>query len=126
MIIERKYVPFCVLINRDKEAWAIFEKAFNESYPPEDRERIWPMLMPQCLFERDMGWCFSKIGDIIEGFEKLDQEKPYDNGLSYRDVNETRIVSAGEDGLVLHLICRFDGVYNIVKIVEFEDEKDKM
>lgn len=121
MIIERKYVPFCVLFNRDKDAWAIFEKAFNESYPAEDRERIWPMIMPQCLYQRDMGWCFGKIGDVIEGFEKLDEEKPYDNGLSYKDVNETRIVSCGEEGLVLHLIYRFDGVENIVKIVEFED-----
>jgi uncharacterized protein YacL (UPF0231 family) len=47
-----------------------------------------------------MGWCFGKIGDVIEGFEKLDKEKPYDNGLSYKDVNETRIVSCGKEGLV--------------------------
>ena len=40
MIIERQYVPFCVLFHRDKEAWDIFEKAFNESYPEYDRERI--------------------------------------------------------------------------------------
>ena len=121
MIIERKYVPFCMLFHRDKEAWAIFEKAFNESYPVEDRERVWPMLMSQCLYQRDMGWCFGKLIDVIEGFEKLDKENPYDNGLSYKDVNETRIVSGGEDGLVLHLICRFDGIYNIVQIVEFKD-----
>lgn len=121
MTIERKYVPFCMLFHSDKEAWAIFERAFNESYPVEDRERIMANLMPQCLYERDMGWCFGKIGDVIDGFEKLDQEKPYDNGLSYKDVNETRIVSWGEEGLVLHLICRFDGIENIVKIVEFKD-----
>ena len=77
--------------------------------------------MPQCLYERDMGWCFSKLGDVLDGFAQLDKEKPYDNGFSYRDVNETRIVSCGEDGLVLQLICRFDGIYNIVKIVQFED-----
>jgi hypothetical protein len=121
MIIERQYVPFCILFNRDKEAWDIFEKAFNESYPEYDRERILEMLMPQCLYERDMGWCFSKLGDVLDGFAQLDKEKPYDNGFSYRDVNETRIVSCGEDGLVLQLICRFDGIYNIVKIVQFED-----
>ena len=26
-----------------------------------------------------------------------------------------------QKGLVLQLICRFDGIYNIVKIVRFED-----
>ena len=121
MIIERQYVPFGVLFNRDKEAWSIFEKAFEESYPKEDRDRIMAMFLPQCLYQKDMGWCFHKLGDVIEGFEKLDKEKPYDNGLSYKDVNKTEIVSCGDEGLVLHLICRFDGIDNIVKIVKFED-----
>ena len=60
-------------------------------------------------------------GTKVEGFEKLDKEKPYDNGLSYKDVNKTESVSCGDEGLVLHLICRFDGIKNIVKIVKFED-----
>ena len=122
MIIERQYVPFCILRNRDKEAWEIFEKSFNESYREEDRDRIWEMLSVQCLYEREMGWCFSKLLDIIEGFERLDRERPYDNGLSYKDVNETRIVSGDEKGFVLHLINRFDGIRSIVQIVKFEDK----
>lgn len=121
MIIERKYVPFCVLRNRDKEAWEIFEKALNESYPREGRDRSIEMLLPQCLYQKQMGWGFKKLGDVIEGFEKLDKEKPYDNGLSYKDVNEVEIVSRGDGELVLHLIHRFDGIYHIVKIVKFED-----
>ena len=38
MIIERQYVPFGVLFNRDKEAWSIFVKAFEESYPRGQRQ----------------------------------------------------------------------------------------
>ena len=125
MIIERKYVPFCMLAYRDKEAWAIFEKAFNESYSVEDRDRIWAMLRTQCLAQKDSGWCFLKLGDVIEGFEKLDLEKPYDNGFTYKDVNETRIVSRSyeesEEGLTVALICRCEDVYNVVKFVSFED-----
>ena len=121
MIIKREYVPFCVLQNTDKEAWEIFEKAFNESYHKDNREEIKEMLLPQCLYQRDIGWCFRKIRDVIEGFNKLDKNKPYDNGLSYKDVNETKIVSWGEDGLIIHLICKFDGIENIVKIVEYKD-----
>ena len=79
------------------------------------------MLMPQCLYQREMGWCIKNIGDVIEGFERLDKEKPYDNCLSYKNVNDTEIVSCGEEGLILHLIHRFDGIKNIVKIVEFKD-----
>ena len=125
MIIERKYVPFCMLAHRDKEAWAIFEKAFNESYPEVDRDRIWEMLRTQCLDQKDMGWCFYKLGDVLDGFERLDHEKPYDNGFTYKDVNETRIVSRSceefEERLTIALICRCEDVYNIVKFVSFED-----
>ena len=125
MIIERKYVPFCVLFNRDKEALEIFEKAFNASYREEDRGRIWEMLRAQCLYQKDMGWCFCKLGDVIDGFERLDREKPYDNGLSYKDVNEVKIVTRCDDemetDLTVALICRCEDVYNIVKLVSFED-----
>ena len=121
MIIKREYVTFGTLYHRDREAWNIFEKAFKESYPPEDHDRIMDELMPQCLYQRDMGWCFQKLQDIIEGFARLDEEKPYDNGFTYQDVNETEIVYCGEDGLVLHLLSRCDGIYHIVKIVEFND-----
>ena len=54
MIIERQYVSFGVLFKRDKEAWSIFEKAFEESYPKEDRDRIMAMLLPQCLYQKDI------------------------------------------------------------------------
>lgn len=122
MIIRREYVPFCVLFNRDKEAWAIFEKAFKESFANDTHaDEILNMLLPQCLYQRQMGWCMNHIGDVIDGFARLDTEKPYDNGFSYQDVNETEIVSWGEDGLVLHLIHRFDGIDHIVQVVEFND-----
>ena len=66
MIIERKYVPFCVLFNRDKEAWTIFENAFNKSYPDEEKDRIFAMLSSQCLYQRDIGWCFRYLGEVID------------------------------------------------------------
>ena len=116
-----------MFFNRDKEAWDIFEKAFNESYLEHDRERIFKMLSTQCLAQKDMGWCFSKIGDVIEGFERLDRERPYDNGFSYKDVNETRIISRCYDedevknALTLALICRQENIYNVVTFVTFKD-----
>ena len=120
MIIERQYVPFSVLFNTDKEAWNIFEKAFNESYPEHDRDRIMEMLLPQCLYQREMGWCFNKLVDVIEGFKKLDQERPYDNGFTYADSNISEIVEKYEDGVVIHLIHSFDGVRQIVKVIDFK------
>ena len=33
------------------------------------------MLANLCLYQREMGWCFANIGDIIDGFSKLDEEQ---------------------------------------------------
>ena len=120
MIIKREYVPFCVLFKSDKKAQRIFEKAFEESYLKEDRERIMEMLLPQCLYQKDMGWSFKKLCDVVDGFEKLDVEDPYDNGFAYKDINDTQIVRKDENSVVLHLLSKVDGYSNIVKVVTIE------
>lgn len=50
------------------------------------------MAFGSVLYQREMEWCLDTIGDIIDGFEKLDEESPYDNGYSYEDVNDVDIV----------------------------------
>ena len=80
-----------------------------------------PRMPKENRYKRFLLLGLKRLVDVIEGFERLDKEKSYDNGLSYKDVNETEIVSCGDEELVLHLICRFDGINNIVKIVNFED-----
>ena len=119
MIIERKYVSFISLINTDEKAKEIFFNAFNKSYPPEDRERIFSILAYLCLYERDMGWCFKYLGDVIDGFSKLDIESPYDNGFSYSDVNDVEIAFKSDDELIIHLLHNFDGVKHIVKVEKY-------
>lgn len=116
MIIERKYVPFQTLINRDEKAREIFMTAFNKSYPKEDRDRVFALLAWQCLNDREMGWCFSYLGDVIDGFEKLDNENPYDNGFSYDDVTDVEIAWKEQEEITLHLINKCDGIKQIVKI----------
>ena len=119
MIIERQYVSFNTLIQTDAKAKEIFIDAFNKSYHLEDRERAFNMLANQCLYQREMGWCFSNIGDIIDGFSKLDEEYPYDNGFLYCDVNDVEIAFKSDDELVIHLLYKFDGVKHIVKIQKY-------
>lgn len=119
MIIERKYVKFLTLINTDEKAKEIFMSAFNESYSPDDRQRVFEILSHQCLYEKEMGWCFSKLGKVIDGFEKLDIENPYDNGFSYNDVNDVEIAFKDDNELIIHLIHRFDGEKYIVKVQKF-------
>ncbi len=125
MIIQRKYVPFCTLRETDKEAWEIFEKAFNESYlglEEEHRHRQFQELMSLCLDQREMGWCFDKIRDVIDGFERLDKEKPYDNGFDYESVNKVYVVSKDTNRITLHLVNKYYEAETLVKVVEIVDE----
>ena len=93
MIIKREYVPFWKLKVDDKEAGEIFDKAFNESFANYDgKEELYQRFMNLSLYQREMDWAFYKIGDLIDGFEKLDIEKPYDNGFDFSDVNKIEIV----------------------------------
>lgn len=124
MIIERQFVPFGALKETDKEAWEIFVKAFNESYEKFDKERkerLFQALLPLSLYQRETSWCMNKLIDIIEGFEKLDREKPYDNGFDYESINKAYIVYKDEKSVILHLVNWFQGAETLVKVVEISD-----
>ncbi len=115
MIIERKYVPFGLLCERDPKSKEVFMNAFNKSYSEGDRDRIWSMLYYQCLYERDMGWCFTNLIDVINGFDLLDDTDPYDNGFSLDDVNDADVVANEEDYLIINLLYKAYGESFIVK-----------
>ena len=82
MIVKREFVRLGKLFETDKEAEAVFMKAAKESYDDERRDRILSNLLRFSLSEREMGWCLTGIGDVIDCFERLDKEKPYDSELS--------------------------------------------
>ena len=121
MIIERQYVTFRNLINSGDPAGKFFVEKFKESYPQEDWERIGEMLADQCLYQREMGWCFYKIGDVIEMFEQLDKESPFDNGCTYEDVNDFDIRYRDEHMMVMHLISRTQDVKTVVQVVTLKN-----
>lgn len=126
MIIKREYVPFWKLKLDDKEAGDIFDKAFNESFADYDeKEELYQRFMNLSLYQREMSWAFHKIGDLVEGFEKLDKKKPYDNGFDLSDVNKVEIVMKNEESLTLHLMNKFEDTELIVKIVEVKSDNKK-
>lgn len=121
MIISRYYVTFRQLLNSGDDAGTFFMNKLHESYPEYMWDEAWNMLADQCLYQREMGWAFTKLGDVIERFEKLDNEKPYDNGCTYGDVSEAEVVDWDDNYVRLHLIANKWGEKIIVKIVEIID-----
>ena len=126
MIIKRKYVPFWKLKLEDTEAIEIFDKAFNESFVDyEGKEELYQRFLNLSLYQRAMDWAFRKLGDVIDGFEKLDKDKPYDNGFDLSDVNNVEIAWKDDDSLTLHLLNKFEDTKLIVKVVEIKNDNSK-
>lgn len=120
MIISREYVTFRHLVSSGDEAGEIFIDKLHESYDKNMWDQVWESLADCCLYQRVMEWAFYKLGDVIEAFERLDKETPFDNGFTYEDVNDTEIVCKDENSVVIHLVSRLDGCSCIVKVVTVE------
>ena len=121
MIISREYVAFRTLVASGDEGGKIFMEKLRESYDESMWDEVWEKLADQYLHQREMSWAFYKIGDVLEAFERLDKEQPFDNGFTYEDVNDTEIVWKNEDSIVIHLLSKKEEYSNIVKVVTVED-----
>ena len=122
MIISRQYVTFRRLVEGGDPGGKLFMDMLRQSYPDDMWDEIYAMLADQCLYQREMGWAFTKLGDVIVGFEKLDQEQPYDNGFTFDDIWEGEVLHSDEKAVTMLLINNSWGVKSIVKVVEISDE----
>ena len=103
MIIGREYVTFKELILREDKGGKLFTKLCKKSYPPDMWEKAYIMLSDYALYQRDMGWAFCKIRELIEGFEKLDKEEPYETGYEMCDARSADILWCNENEIKLLL-----------------------
>lgn len=118
MIISREYVTFRRLVDSKDPAGQLFMELFHKSYPRERWDEIFEMLQDQCLYQREMGWAFSGIGKLIEGFKELDQSTPYDNGLTLADTTDSEVMWCDENSATIHLVQNAWGVKTIIKVVK--------
>lgn len=104
MIVKREFVRFKTLFEADPEAKAVFYQAARNSYREERLESILKSLLTFSLSEREMGWCLRGISDVLECFERLDREKPFDTGLSPHQTCKVKVVGQSENSVVLKLM----------------------
>ena len=117
MVIKRKYVPFVWLAHRDNQSQAVLENAYANSGMSQDQQvEHWNMLCKYrvSINTVEMGMCIPEFGYIIDEFERLDKEYPYDNGFTMRDVKRVDIVDQSPASVHLCLYNECDGDEHII------------
>ena len=125
MIIERKYVSFFVLSQTDEKAKKIFEGTIKKYITDKkeaqhliDHHYSWRTM----VYGAVMDYCIPHFDEIVLGFEQLDKECPYDNGLDVTDATSAKIVDSGDNYIVLHLVKVFYGEEFIIKVQKITNE----
>lgn len=124
MIISREYVTFRHLVNSGDEGGKVFIEKLHESYDKSMWDEVWSILAEKCLYQREMSWAFSKLGEVIDAFALLDVETPFDNGCTYEDVTDAEVVYRDEESIKLHLVSNRFGDHVIIKVVRISEEKN--
>ena len=118
MIVKREYIPFRELILHRDKAGKLFTKLCKKAYPADMWEEAYIHLLDYALYQRDMGWAFHGIGDLIDGFRMLDEEEPYDTGYEIRDAQTADILYCDEKEMTLLLRTGESDEKNIVGIIK--------
>ncbi len=117
MIIKREYVKFNDLILANDEGGEMFCRAMDEvlqSLEPTKKAEMYLWLGEACFCFRDMSWSLD-MREMLEGFERLDKEQPFDNGFTYADVTEAKVFPEYED--LLFLFTTKNGRRQVVKVL---------
>ena len=104
MIVSREYIPFRTLIDQHDKGGELFIKLCKKSYPRNMWERAYLQLADYSLYQREMEWGFLKMGELIEGFQLLDQTEPYETGYTLNDVCTADVIK--RDSTTLTLLLR--------------------
>ncbi len=103
MIIKRSYVTLKKLYMTDPFSKEVLEAAFADAGGT--ASDVWKKNTRTRLFNATMGCCIPNFGMICDAFKKLDEEHPYDNGLTAKDVDHGDVFAWRDDGTVVLALC---------------------
>ena len=118
MIVSREYIPFRTLIEKYDQGGELFIKLSKKAYPAYMWEQCFLQLSDFSLYQREMAWAFRGIQDLIEGFQKLDQEDPYETGYDLQDARTADILWENKNTLMLLLRTGEERGREIVGVIE--------
>ena len=122
MIISREFVPFRRLVECGDKGGILFQKLCKKVYPEDMVEEAYRFLLDRSLYQREMEWGFRGIGELIEGFRKLDEKEPYDNGYSFDDVWGSELYRKYDDKAIILLLTGMDEKSEVVRVIEIDRE----
>lgn len=121
MIIKRKYEWFGYLYEVDDDVKEIIDKAFeNADSPDEWKQKVleYNYYNISACFNIGCGLPRDSYSYIMECFDKLDAEKPYDNGLTFKEVNSIEYETSRK-GTAIQMRFVQKGTENMYRIVGF-------
>ena len=129
MIIKRKFELFGILYEKDPDSKAVIDSALDAYHSAQEKKNILEGdsgAIP-AYFDMGCGIAGNAYKQIMDGFDKLDKGKPYDNGLSVGDTTKVEFeLSRHGKRLQLRLVNQmYDNPYRIVGFVTVSDEDGK-
>ena len=118
MIVKREYIPFCTLIYEHDKGGEVFLKHFKKAYPKDFQARAFCMLCNQSLWQREMEWGFMGIGKLIEDFQRLDEEEPYETRYDLEDACIAEVIERSQECITLLLYTSEEQGKEVVGAVE--------
>lgn len=118
MIVKREYVRLKKLFETDKECEAVFLEAAGKSYDEDRRKEIVAILTQFSLYEREMGWCMSDMASVVECFERLDREKPYDSGLLPSQTCKVEVLRQDRRSVLIKLMDKDGEIIGVKRIYD--------
>lgn len=121
MVIQRKYEWLGLLIEKDESARLLVDEAFESGNVDKQKQKeLLDYNYSNIPVYMDLGCGIpgTVYSNIMDGLKKLDVECPYDNGLTFEDVNNITY-ETGVNGTVIQMRFEIEKVDMPLRIVGF-------
>lgn len=122
MIVKREFIPFRTLLLRHDPAGLLFKELVKKAYPEDMWDEVLLGLSNYALYQRDMSWGFRGIGALIDGFNQLDIDEPYDTGYALCRARHSEIIYCDDNKIKILLKTDHTANADIVGLIEVCDE----
>ena len=127
MIIKRKYELIGELIKHDPESKKIIMDALLTHFDRKGAEKVLTADSESYLYIKDMSLCIPDFENVLRRLDELDSTKPYDNGLTYKDVSSTVAFpdKSGEAIEIWLISSKIERPNRIVQIIAFKNKGEE-